>query len=108
MRYRNILTVALVSCILAGCSITQLTPDGREVRITEKLDVVENCRFIDTVSVSDSYGGGMINVTTSETNATHKLQNATAKIGGDTVYITSYYAGYWGADIEGKAYLCQK
>lgn len=108
MRYLAILTVASISASLSGCTTTQFTPEGREVRITEKPDVVKNCKLIGPVKGEDHMLGGIFLQATAEVNATRRLANVAASMGADTVLITTPDTGMMGSSMSGQAYSCAK
>ena len=108
MRYLAILAVASISASSSGCALTQLTPEGREVRITGKPDVVRNCKLIGAVKGEDHLYGGIYGQASAEVNATRRLQNTAASMGADTVLLSTSDTGMMGSSMSGQAYLCAK
>jgi Domain of unknown function (DUF4156) len=100
MRFLAILTVASISASLLGCALTQLSPNGREVRITEKPDVVKNCKLIGPVKGEDHLNGGIYGQVDAEVNATRRLQNAAASMGADTVLLSTSETGLMGSSMS--------
>ena len=77
-----------------------LTPEAQQVRVTTNPQAVTNCTFLQNVKSATGWGGAMQGVGAS--NVTKAMQNKTAELGGNVLYITSTSGGY----AIGEAYKC--
>lgn len=98
--------VLCVSATLVAC--TSLSPAGQRVRVTNNADVVRDCEFVGNVKASSGWGGpagGNIG----EDQVQVKMQNETAELGGDVLFLTSAKAGGYGGSSRGigEAYNCK-
>jgi len=96
-----ILALPLISCTAS------LTPMGAKVRVTTNPDVVRGCEFLGNASASSGWGGpagGNIG----EESVQNQLQNKTAEMGGNVLFLTSNKAGGYGGSSRGvgEAYRC--
>lgn len=103
---RRIAIVICAGTVLAGCA--SLSPGGKRVRVTANSDVVRGCEFVGNVKASSGWGGpagGNIG----EDQVQTKMQNETAELGGDVLFITSNKAGGYGGSSRGigEAYNCK-
>jgi Domain of unknown function (DUF4156) len=105
-RQVHALTIALGALALSACHNVQLTPQAEAVRVLRDASQVSRCRFVDDVESSDRLSGGLINREKAEENAYKILKQKTAKLGANTVLISSSTSGYQGAGMKGKAYAC--
>jgi hypothetical protein len=99
---RKLIGVAFLAIGVTGC--VSLTPEGQRVRITNNPDVVRGCEFVGNLRSGSMLGGG-----TGEERAQVDMQNETARLGGNVLFLTSSHggpnlgAGAWSA---GEAYRC--
>ena len=105
---RQLLTLMITTgaLALAACHTVQLSPQAEAVRVLRDASQVSRCRFVDDVVSSDRLSGGLINREKAEENAYKILKQKTAKLGANTVLISSSTSGYQGAGMKGKAYSC--
>jgi hypothetical protein len=83
----------------ASCVST--TPAGEKVRVTSNPDVVKGCKFLSNVRATSGWGGsGGTGLAGSNTEKT--LQNKTASLGGNVVFVVSS-----GIHASGEAYRCE-
>jgi hypothetical protein len=84
--------------VFAACIST--SPEGAKVRVTSNPDVVKGCQFLGNVKATSGWGGPAgTGLGTSNTEKT--LQNKTAKLGGNVLFIISS-----GVHATGEAYRC--
>ncbi len=84
---------------LFACVTT--TPAGEKVRVTSNPDVVKGCQFLGNVKATSGWGGPAgTGLGTSNTEKT--LQNKTAELGGNVVFVVTS-----GVHAAGEAYKCQ-
>lgn len=105
MEIKHTSVIALVAILASGCA--SLSAEGKLVRVTNNPDVVRGCKFVGNVKASSGWGGpagGNIG----EDQVQTKLQNETAEMGGNVLYITSNRAGGYGGSSRGigEAYQC--
>lgn len=105
-RRRHTLALTIAALALAACHNVKLTPEAEAVRVLREPSQVSRCRFVDDVVSSDRLSGGLINREKAEENAYKILKQKTAKLGANTVLISSSTSGYQGAGLKGKAYAC--
>lgn len=87
-----------VLVVLAACVST--SPGGAKVRVTSNPDVVKGCEFLGNVKATSGWGGPAgTGLGTSNTEKT--LQNKTAELGGNVVFIIAS-----GVHATGEAYRC--
>jgi hypothetical protein len=90
--------ICIIFLLLASCVST--TPEGAKVRITSNPDVVKGCQFLGNVKATSGWGGNAgTGLATSNTEKT--LQNKTAELGGNVIFINSS-----GIHATGEAYKC--
>ena len=98
-------TVALALALsLGGC--VALTPQGKEVRITEDENVVKGCQYLGSVRAADRLNGGVLGQDIADRNVEGRLQNRAAEKGGDTVLMKMHSSGISGASGRGEVYRC--
>ncbi len=103
---RNIPAIICTCLTVVGCA--SLSPEGRGVRVTTNPDVVRGCEFVANIKGKSGWGGpagGNIG----EDQVQTKMQNETAKIGADVLFLTSNKAGGYGGSSRGvgEAYNCR-
>ena len=99
---RKLLVLTALAIVATGC--VSLTPEGQRVRITNNPDVVRGCEFVGNLRSGSMLGGGV-----GEERAQVDMQNETARLGGNVLYLTSSYGGAnmgAGAWSSGEAYRC--
>jgi hypothetical protein len=106
MSIRQVVTLLCMSGPLIACA--SLSPAGQGVRVTVNPDVVRGCEFVGNVKASSGWGGpagGNIG----EDQVQIKMQNETAELGGDVLFLTSNQAGGYGGSSRGvgEAYNCK-
>jgi hypothetical protein len=90
---------ALLVAFLSTACVSQ-TPTGAKVRITSNLETVKGCAFLANVTATSSFGGaGGTAIGTSNTEKT--LQNKTAQLGGNVLFVVSS-----GVHAAGEAFYC--
>jgi hypothetical protein len=82
-----------------GC--LSLTPAGQRVRITNNVEVVRGCEFLANVKSDAAFGG-----VNGEHSILIQLQNDTAALGGNVIYLDSRGGGFGGSLRVGEAYRC--
>jgi len=83
-------------------SCATLTHGGKNVRVTTNVEVVRNCEFIANVKASSGWEEG-----TGEDQVEIKMQNITAKLGGNVLFVSSNNgATFWVTRGSGEAYKC--
>ena len=102
--YRFALPLLLIT--LSACHNVKLTPEAEAVRVIRDASQISRCRFISDVESSDRLSGGMINREKAEDNAYKILKQKSAKLGANTVLVSTSTSGYQGAGMKGKAYTC--
>jgi hypothetical protein len=96
MRY-HIMIVAI--SLLTGCA--RLSYEGAEVRITSNPDIVKGCTFLGNVKSTSGWGGSA-GTGLALSNNEKTLQNDTAYLGGNVVFIVGS-----GIHSTGEAYRCE-
>jgi hypothetical protein len=89
----------LLAVTVASCVST--TPAGEKVRVTSNPDVVKGCRFLGNVKATSGWGGSA-GTGLAGSNTEKTLQNKTADLGGNVVFIVSS-----GIHASGEAYRCE-
>lgn len=92
--------------LLTGCHNVRLTPEAEAVRVIRDAAQVSRCRFLSDVESSDRLSGGVLYREKAEENAYKILKQKSAKLGANTVLLSSSSSGYQGAGMKGKAYAC--
>jgi len=87
------LLMLFVGCISAS-------PAAQKVRITQNPEAVKGCRFLGNVKATSGWGGAAMSGVGAH-NAEVALQEKTAKLGGDVVFVIAS-----GAHASGEAYDC--
>ena len=96
---RKVLGALALATMIASCVST--TPAGEKVRVTSNSDIVKGCKFLGNVKATSSFGGsGGTGLAGSNTEKT--LQNKTAELGGNVVFVVSS-----GIHASGEAYRCE-
>jgi hypothetical protein len=85
--------LALVACV-------STTPAGEKVRVTANPDVVKGCKFLGNVKATSGWGGSA-GTGLAGSNTEKTLQNKTAALGGNVVFVVSS-----GIHASGEAYAC--
>jgi hypothetical protein len=94
----------LAALVSSACS--SLTPAGQKVLITSNPDTVKGCRLLGQVKGSDHMWGGAAGQGAAEDNATTRLKNKTAEMGGNVVFLSRSSTGFSGSSQLGEAYSC--
>jgi len=97
-----ILLSIAASVLFAGC-ITFLSNRGALVRLEKNSEMVANCKYMGTVRGTSP--AGLINDLKKE-NALNDLRNNAARLGANTVVITSKESMFDETVIHGRAYRC--
>jgi hypothetical protein len=95
---KAVAVVLLLAVLATGCVST--TPEAEQVRVTSNPDVVKGCKFLGNVKATSGWGGPAGSGLASS-NTTKTLQNKTAKLGGNVLFVVES-----GVHAEGEAYLC--
>ena len=83
-------------------SCATLTHEGERVRVTHNPEVVRDCKFIKNVKASSGWEEG-----TGEDQVEIKMQNETAKAGGNVLYVSQNLgAKVFFSRGSGEAYKC--
>jgi hypothetical protein len=90
--------VGVLTLLVVGCVST--TPEGANVRVTGNPDVVKGCQFLGNVKATSGWGGPA-GTGLGSSNTEKTLQNKTAKLGGNVVYVVAS-----GVHASGEAYKC--
>lgn len=98
MRGRAFGTLALAT-LIASCVST--TPAGEKVRVPGNPDVVKGCKFLGNVKATSGWGGSA-GTGLAGSNTEKTLQNKTAELGGNVVFVVSS-----GIHASGEAYRCE-
>lgn len=91
---------ALVLSTLAMLSCVTTTPSGSRVRVTSNPDVVKGCEFLGNVKATSGWGGSA-GTGLAGSNTEKTLQNKTAALGGNVVFVVAS-----GIHASGEAYRC--
>jgi Domain of unknown function (DUF4156) len=102
---RRIAALICLSVLATGCA--SLSPAGQRVRVTANADVVRSCEFVGNVKASSTFGGP-VGGNMGEDQVEIKMQNETAELGGNVLFLTSNRAGGFGGLSRGigEAYKC--
>lgn len=102
---REVAVVVICTLTIAACA--SLTPEGQHVRVTTNPDVVRGCDFVGNTKASSGWGGPA-GGNMGEDQVQTKMQNETAKMGGNVLFLTSNKAGGYGGSSRGvgEAYRC--
>ena len=107
--------------ILLGASLlftgakTRLTKEGETVQMIHQVEIVRDsahqCQLIRSLKSYSWLGAGL--TPRAKSSAINKLKNATAKIGGNVIYVPpekkfSVLPIHIGARIGGDAYFCHR
>lgn len=76
--------------LLSGCAT--LSPKGQRVRITTNPDVVRGCEFLGNISGYSGWGGTAAR-SLGEEQVQIEMQNKTADIGGNVLFLISSRGG---------------
>jgi hypothetical protein len=98
---------ALFSTVLMVSACSSLSPAGQHVRVTANPDVVRGCEFVGNIKASSGWGGPA-GGNMGEDQVQVKMQNQTAELGGNVLFLTSNKAGGYGGSSRGigEAYKC--
>lgn len=89
--------------VVSACATAGPTTDSVRVAVADQ--EVAACSHVGDVRGDHNlYGGAMVQIAIND--ATAQIKNQTAKLGGNTVLITSSVAHWAGANMSGKAYRC--
>lgn len=92
--------VLLLVCAVALLSCVSTTPQGQKVRVTSNPDVVKPCQFLGNVRATSGWGGSA-GTGLAGSNTEKTLQNKTASLGGNVVFVVAS-----GIHASGEAYRC--
>lgn len=100
--------IALAVAVLgvAGCHRVTLSPQEQAIRVIRDPAQVSQCKFVEDVESSDRLSGGLVNREKAEETAYMILKQKAAKLGANTVLLSTASSGYSGAAMKGKAYTC--
>lgn len=91
-------TLAVIGITIGACVST--TPAGEKVRVTSNPDVVKNCKFLGNVKATSGWGGSA-GTGLAGSNTEKTLQNKTAALGGNVVFVVAS-----GIHASGESYAC--
>lgn len=102
---RKAVVIAVCTLTLGACA--SLSREGQRVRVTTNPDVVRGCEFVGNTKASSGWGGPA-GGNMGEDQVQTKMQNETAKLGGNVLFLTSNKAGGYGGSSRGvgEAYRC--
>lgn len=83
----------VVLLLLVASSCVTLAPEAELVLVTKEREDVVGCKILGTVKSEPPYVG--------PNDGMHQLQNGTAALGGNVLFVTSY-----GVTGSGMAYAC--
>jgi len=86
------------SILLPAC--VSISQKGAQVRVTNNPDVVKGCQFLGNVKATSGWGGSA-GTGLAGSNTEKSLQNQTANLGGNVMYVVAS-----GIHASGEAYLC--
>lgn len=98
----RVAAIAIGAAVLT-CSCTSLSTEGRKVRVTANPDVVRGCTFVGNVSGSSGWGNAA--AAAGEESVQNQMQNETARLGGNVLFLVSSRAGFTARGV-GEAYAC--
>jgi hypothetical protein len=98
--------LSLAAMCLAGCHRVTLSPQEQAIRVIRDPAQVSQCKFVKDVESSDRLSGGLVNREKAEETAYMILKQKAAKLGANTVLLSTASSGYSGAAMKGKAYAC--
>ena len=93
-------TLTLVA-MLAVSACVSTTPAGERVRVTSNPDVVKSCKFLGHVKATSGWGASA-GTGLAGSNTEKTLQNKTAALGGNVVFVVAS-----GIHASGEAYACE-
>jgi hypothetical protein len=95
----RVVGVALALTFLNGC--VSVSEKGSQVRVTSNPDAVRGCQFLGNVKATSGWGGSA-GTGLAGSNTEKSLQNKTADLGGNVLFVVSS-----GIHASGEAYRCQ-
>jgi hypothetical protein len=96
----------LLLALLPACVNVKLLPEAKLVRVTSNVEAVTECSLLGEVKGADHFNGGIIGQGAAEENAYRMLKNNAAKMGANTVLVSTGSVGMSGARQRGEAYKC--
>lgn len=90
----------LILTTLPMFSCVSTTAAGSRVRVTSNPDVVKGCEFLGNVKATSGWGGSA-GTGLAGSNTEKTLQNKTAELGGNVVFVVAS-----GIHASGEAYRC--
>lgn len=96
---KRVLGILGLATMIASCVST--TTAGGNVRVTGNPDVVKGCAFLGNVRATSGWGGSA-GTGLAASNTEKTLQNKTAALGGNVVFVVSS-----GIHSSGEAYRCE-
>ena len=94
----RIVSVALAVTALSAC--VSVSEKGKQVRVTSNPDAVKGCAFLGNVKATSGWGGSA-GTGLAGSNTEKTLQNKTADMGGNVLFVVSS-----GIHASGEAYRC--
>lgn len=92
----GVLAVGILA-LTAAC--VTVTPQGQRVRVTSNPEAVKGCEFLGNVKSTSGFGS---TTSLAASNTERTLQNKTAKLGGNVLFIVTS-----GGHSTGEAYRCK-
>jgi Domain of unknown function (DUF4156) len=92
--------LAAYGLLIVVCGCTSASPAAQKVRITQNPEAVKGCRFLGNVKATSGWGGAAMSGVGAH-NAEVALQEKTAKLGGDVLFVVAS-----GTHASGEAYDC--
>ena len=89
-----------LSCIALLSACVSVSTSGAAVRVTSNPEAVKGCRFMKNVNATSGWGGAG-GTGLAESNTEKTLQNRTAELGGDVLFLVAA-----GIHSSGEAYSC--
>ena len=90
----------IVCATFLGC--VTLSGKGAQVRITSNPEIVRECKFLGNVKSTSGWGGSA-GTGLAGSNTEKSLQNSTADLGGNVLFVISS-----GIHASGEAYYCPR
>jgi hypothetical protein len=84
--------------LLSGC--VSVSEEGQKVRVTSNPDIVKGCEFLGNVSATSGWGGAA-GTGLAGSNTEKSLQNKTAQLHGNVLFVVAS-----GIHASGEAYRC--
>lgn len=94
----------LLIFIISGCATT-LNKQGLGVRVVKDANLVKDCKFLQSVESSSSWGG-FAATGIGYRSAMNELKNVAGEVGGNMLLLSTMANTMGGTNMSGDAYKC--